>query len=61
MLELAQKKPKTIKEEPVVTITTLEQAETFLRKLDEWYHVSRMDREIILNWANFLKNKGITK
>jgi hypothetical protein len=63
MLQLAQKntKPKTTNEEPTEIITSLQEAETYLRKVNEWNSVNKMDRETIMNWANFLKNKGVTK
>ena len=36
---------------------TLEEATSYLKKIGEWESVWRFDREIILGWANFLKNK----
>jgi hypothetical protein len=36
---------------------SLEQATTYLKKIGEWESVWRFDRDTILGWANFLKNK----
>jgi len=63
MLQLAQKSTKTKKdttEEPE-RIATLQDAETYLRKVDEWNSVKQMERQTILDWANFLKGKETTK
>ncbi len=35
----------------------LEQATTYLKKMGEWESVWRMDRDTILKWAEFLKNR----
>ena len=35
----------------------LEQATTYLKKIGEWENVWRFDRNTIIGWANFLKNK----
>ena len=59
MLNFSQKhtKLKTTNEEEDQSIKNLQEAETYLRKNDEWNSVKNMDRQIIINWANFLKNK----
>lgn len=36
---------------------SLSEAETLLRKLGEWHGVVGMDRETIIKWAEFLKQK----
>lgn len=36
---------------------TLLQAEKYLRKIDEWHSVSHLNRELVLKWAEFLKNR----
>lgn len=36
---------------------SLIEAEKFLRKVGEWHDVVKMDRETIIKWATFLKNK----
>jgi len=63
MLQLAQKNTKTketTKEEPQL-ITSLQEAEVYLRKVGEWNSVNTMSRDTILDWANFLKGKEISK
>lgn len=35
----------------------LEQATTYLKKINEWESVWRFDRNTILGWANFLKDR----
>ena len=35
----------------------LEQATTYLKKINEWESVWRFDRNTILGWANYLKNR----
>jgi hypothetical protein len=37
---------------------TLSEAEHYLREIDEWHSVSTLPREIIINWATFLKKIG---
>lgn len=53
------KQPKT-KPKESVTMTLLE-AEQFLRKIDEWNNVVKMERDIIIKWAMFLKDKQENK
>lgn len=36
---------------------TLEEATTYLKKIGEWESAWRFNRETILGWANYLKNK----
>lgn len=36
---------------------SLSEAEQFLRKIEEWHSVSHLDRDTIIKWAEFLKNK----
>jgi hypothetical protein len=38
---------------------TFIEAEQYLRKIEEWHSVSHLDRDIIIKWAQFLKNKNI--
>ena len=35
----------------------LEEATTFLKKMGEWETVWRMERDTIIKWANFLKER----
>ena len=35
----------------------LEEATTYLKKIGEWESAWRFDRDTIIGWANFLKNK----
>lgn len=35
----------------------LEEATAYLKKIGEWETVLKMEREVILNWANFLKER----
>ena len=44
------------KDSPETSMTLL-QAEQYLRKIGEWSDVAQLDREIIINWATFLKKK----
>jgi len=37
---------------------TLEEATNFLKKLNEWESARKFDRETIIKWAEFLKNKN---
>jgi len=61
MLAFAQKNNKekktATKEEPL----TMEEATTYLKKIGEWDSVARLERKVILDWAEFLKHKGVTK
>lgn len=36
----------------------MEEATAYLKKIKEWDSVSNMDRETIIKWAQFLKNKN---
>lgn len=40
---------------------TLAEAEQFLRKIGEWHEAVKMDRDTIIKWATFLKNKEQNK
>ena len=44
----------TVKEQENITMS---EAEQILRKFGEWHGVVGMDRETIIKWAQFLKNK----
>lgn len=35
----------------------LEEATAYLKKIGEWETVLKLDRELILKWANFLKER----
>jgi hypothetical protein len=39
----------------------MEEAAVYLKKLGEWEGVWHLDRDTILKWAEFLRNKGETK
>jgi len=45
----------------IVTPLSLEEATALLKKLGEWEGVVKLDREIIINWATYLKNNKTTK
>lgn len=47
---------KTIEKNDKATLT-LEQATAFLKKIGEWESVWKLDRETIIKWANFLKDR----
>jgi len=49
---LKNKKTKAVEVPPVLT---LEEATSFLKKAGEWESVVNFDRDIIINWASFLK------
>ena len=38
---------------------TMEEAIVYLKSIDEWQSAQKFDRETVLAWANFLKNKGV--
>jgi hypothetical protein len=40
---------------------TLLEAEKYLRKIDEWHGVVKMERDTIIKWAMFLKSKEEAK
>ena len=62
MLALAQKNTKNNSEKTENTHTlSMEEATTFLKKIGEWDSVSKFDRQIILDWANYLKKRGVSK
>lgn len=42
------------KKHPKMTPT---EAEKYLKKLDEWNDVAKMDKDVIVKWAMFLKSK----
>ena len=55
-------KTKTVKTQEVTTkpLTVnmnLDEATTFLKKMGEWDSVWRMERDTIIKWANFLKER----
>jgi hypothetical protein len=54
-MDKKQKSPNH--KDPDAPMTLLE-AEQFLRKIDEWESVRDMQRDIIINWATFLKKKN---
>ncbi len=37
---------------------SLEEATNYLKKLNEWESARKFDRETIIKWAEYLKNKG---
>lgn len=39
----------------------LEEATKYLKKIHEWESVCRLDRDTVLKWAEFLKNREITQ
>jgi hypothetical protein len=39
---------------------TMDDAITYLKSIDEWNSASKFDRETILAWANYLKNREET-
>lgn len=39
----------------------LEEATKYLKKVGEWESVWRLDRETMIKWANFLKNRESVK
>ena len=41
----------------VITLT-MEEATAYLKQIKEWDTVAKMDRETIIKWAEFLKNKN---
>ena len=43
------------------TSFTLEEAINYLKKLDEWVSVQRLERDLIIAWANFLKDRELAK
>jgi hypothetical protein len=44
----------------VIELTLLE-AEKFLRKIDEWNSVKHLNRELVIKWATFLKERETKK
>ena len=42
------------------TSFTLEEAINYLKKLDEWVSVQRLERDLIIAWANFLKKRELS-
>ena len=51
-------KPKPQKQKLSQEPLTFIEAEQYLRKIEEWHSVSHLDRDIIIKWAQFLKNKN---
>lgn len=58
MLALAKTNTSSKKSEPVEKLS-LEEATLYLKKIKEWESAVKFDRETIIAWAEFLKNKGI--
>lgn len=55
-------KTKTVKTQeltitPLTVNMNLDEATTFLKKMGEWDSVWRMERDTIIKWANFLKER----
>lgn len=50
---------KTDNPKPTTKQMSLIEAEKFLRDAGEWHGVVKMDRDTIIKWAMFLKNKAI--
>jgi hypothetical protein len=40
---------------------TIEEATAYLKSIDEWESVWRLERETILKWAEFLKERKVEK
>jgi len=53
---MAATKPK--KEESNIMLT-MDEAVIYLKSIDEWQSASKFDRDLIIKWASFLKNKGV--
>lgn len=51
-------KSKPQKQKTQQSPLTFIEAEQYLRKIEEWHSVSHLDRDIIIKWAQFLKNKN---
>lgn len=51
---------KSNKDTQTKTTLSLEEATNYLKKIKEWESACKFDRETIIAWAEFLKNKGIT-
>jgi hypothetical protein len=54
-----EKKKELIKK--IDMFLTMEDATSYLKSIGEWESASKFDRHTILNWAKFLKSKGIKK
>lgn len=54
-----KEKPLNFKD-PEAPMTLLD-AEKYLRSIKEWDDVSRLDRDIIIKWAEFLKRRDMQK
>jgi hypothetical protein len=54
-----KEKPLNFKD-PEAPMTLLD-AEKYLRSIKEWDDVARMDREIIIKWAEYLKSRNVEK
>jgi hypothetical protein len=50
--------PLKMKEKEKKEKLTLEEATAYLKKLGEWETAWKFDRETIIKWAEFLKNKN---
>jgi len=60
MTSKAQKtKPAATNKKDASTPMTLEQATVFLKKHGEWESVWKLDREVIINWAMYLKSSNL--
>lgn len=58
MLALAKTNTSSKKTQPIEKLS-LEEATLYLKKIKEWESAVKFDRETIIAWASFLKNKGI--
>lgn len=58
MLALAKTNTSSKKSESIEKLS-LEEATLYLKKIKEWESAVKFDRETIIAWAEFLKNKGI--
>lgn len=50
--------PLNMKEKEKKEVLTLEEATNYLKKIGEWETAWKFDRETIIKWAEFLKNKN---
>jgi hypothetical protein len=42
-------------------LMSMDDAITYLKKMDEWDAIRNMDRETVIKWASFLKNREESK
>lgn len=50
-------KTQEVTTKPLTVNMNLDEATTFLKKMGEWDSVWRMERDTIIKWANFLKER----